>query len=74
MLQHEEMDPNASLESQFADNLDKAVILINLFTVDPKDEDDFKRWLGRRCRLLYVTTRLRLSAVAPEAFRAVICS
>ena len=41
-LQHEEMDPNVSLEAQFADNLDEAVILINLFTVDPKDDDDFK--------------------------------
>lgn len=43
MLQHEEMDPHVSLEAQFADTIDEAVILINLFTVDPKDADDFKR-------------------------------
>lgn len=42
MLKHVEMDPNASLESQFADDQDETIILINLFDVDPKDHEDFK--------------------------------
>ena len=42
MLAHEEMDPTLALRSQFADPSGKTTILINLFTVEPKDEEAFK--------------------------------
>ena len=42
MLKMEEMDARLSLKAQFADNADEPVILINLFSVDPKDAEAFK--------------------------------
>ncbi|MBC8082173.1 MAG: antibiotic biosynthesis monooxygenase [Hymenobacter sp.] len=41
-LQHVELDPQAPLNSLFADTLDEAVILVNLFHVDAADHEDFK--------------------------------
>lgn len=41
-LQHVELDPQAPLSSLFADTLDQAVILINIFHVDTEDHEDFK--------------------------------
>ncbi len=41
-LQHVELDPQAPLESLFADTQDEAVILINIFHVDAADHEDFK--------------------------------
>lgn len=43
MLAHEEMDPTFALRSQFADKSGKTTILVNLFTVDPKDNEVFKK-------------------------------
>ncbi len=42
MLKFEEMDSRVDLKEQFADDLDETVILIILFTVDPKDAEAFK--------------------------------
>ncbi len=42
MLKHVEMDPTLSLNSQYADKLAKPIVLINLFNVDPKDNEAFK--------------------------------
>lgn len=36
------MDPQVSLESQFADDQHEPIILINLLDVDPKDAEDSK--------------------------------
>jgi quinol monooxygenase YgiN len=41
-LRHEELDPEVSLYSQFANTLDEAVILVNMFHVDLADQEDFK--------------------------------
>jgi len=41
-LEHVELDPNAPLNSLFVDTQDEAVILVNLFHVDPADQEDFK--------------------------------
>ena len=43
MLKHVEMDTRQKLADQFADTSDAPVILINLFDVDPRDSEDFKR-------------------------------
>lgn len=43
MLNHVEMDPTLPLNAQFNDPIDEPVILINLFNVDPKDNEHFKR-------------------------------
>ncbi len=43
MLKHVEMDARQKLADQFADPSDAPVILINLFDVDPRDADHFKR-------------------------------
>ena len=42
MLKHVELDPTFALAEQFADNSDKPTILVNLFDVDPEDQEDFK--------------------------------
>ena len=42
MLKHVEMDPTFPLRDQYADKVGGAVILINLFDVDPKDNEAFK--------------------------------
>ena len=41
-LTHIELDPDVSLYSQFADQLDEPIILVNFFDVDPADDHDFK--------------------------------
>ena len=43
MLKHVEMDARQKRADQFADQSDAPVILINLFDVDPKDTEIFKR-------------------------------
>jgi heme-degrading monooxygenase HmoA len=43
MLGHTELDPNFSLQQQYADTSGKTTILLNVFSVDPKDEEAFKR-------------------------------
>lgn len=43
MLKHVEMDTRQKLTDQFGDPLNEPVILINLFDVDPKDSEHFKR-------------------------------
>lgn len=43
MLGHEELDPNFSLRQQYADTSKTTTILLNVFSVDPKDTDAFKR-------------------------------
>jgi heme-degrading monooxygenase HmoA len=43
MLKHVEMDVRQTLAAQFQDLSDDPVILINLFDVDPKDAELFKR-------------------------------
>lgn len=43
MLGHLELDPNFSLRQQFADKSNTATILLNMFSVDPKDTEAFKR-------------------------------
>ncbi len=46
MLKHVELDSTFSLQQQFADTADETTILINLFDVDPKDQEYFKAaWL-----------------------------
>ncbi len=42
MLKFKELDSPVSLEDQFKDNLDEPVILMILFTVDPKNVEAFK--------------------------------
>ncbi len=42
MLKHIELDPTCSLEEQFSDASKQTTILINLFDVDPNDEEAFK--------------------------------
>ena len=41
-LKHEELDPTFSLEQQYADTSGRATILVNLFDVDPDDQEYFK--------------------------------
>lgn len=43
MLKHVEMDKRQKLSDQFRDQSDEPVILINLFDVDPKDNEHFMR-------------------------------
>ncbi len=43
MLNHVEMDKRQKLSDQFADQSDEPVILVNLFDVDPKDNEHFIR-------------------------------
>ena len=43
MLKHVEMDPTFGLQEQYADASGETTILINLFDVDPKDHEDFKK-------------------------------
>ena len=43
MLKHVEMDSRQKLAEQFGDPSDAPVILINLFEVDPRDSEHFKR-------------------------------
>ena len=43
MLKHVEMDTRQKLTDQFIDTVEDPVILINLFDVDPKDTEHFKR-------------------------------
>jgi len=40
-LQHVELDPTFSLEQQYADSSGRTTILVNLFDVDPKDQEYF---------------------------------
>ncbi len=40
--QHQELDPQAPLTSQLADAQDLAVVLVNYFTVEAADREDFK--------------------------------
>lgn len=42
MLKHIELDPTCSLEEQFSDISKQTTILINLFDVDPEDQEAFK--------------------------------
>ena len=42
MLKFKEMDSRVSLEEQFADDLDEAVVLSILFTVDPREAEAFE--------------------------------
>jgi quinol monooxygenase YgiN len=43
MLKHVELDPSFALEQQYTDTSDKPTILVNLFDVDLKDHDAFKK-------------------------------
>ena len=43
MLKHIEMDPTFALTEQFADKSTTPTILINVFDVDPKDHEAFKK-------------------------------
>ncbi len=43
MLQHEELDPNLALREQYADDRNATTILLNVFSVDPKDTEAFKK-------------------------------
>ena len=43
MLQHVELDPQFALQEQYASTSDKTTILLNVFSVDPKDADGFLR-------------------------------
>ena len=43
MLQHVELDSNFSLVEQYEDKSDKTTILINVFSVDPEDQEAFKK-------------------------------
>ncbi len=46
MLKHIELDETCSLEQQYADKSDETTILINIFDVDPADQEVFKQaWL-----------------------------
>jgi quinol monooxygenase YgiN len=46
MLKHVELDESFSLQQQYADTSGATTILINLFDVDPTDQDNFKAaWL-----------------------------
>ncbi len=42
MLKFEEVDPRISLQEQFADDTNEAVILMILFTMNPEDVEAFK--------------------------------
>ena len=41
-LQHVELDPTCPLQQQYADPTGRATILVNLFDVDPADQDRFR--------------------------------
>ncbi len=41
-LKQVELDPNVKLFEQFADASDKTTILLNVFSVDPEDQEAFK--------------------------------
>ena len=43
MLKHIELDPTRKLEEQFADTSAMPTILVNVFEVDPADEEEFKK-------------------------------
>ncbi|WGV26850.1 antibiotic biosynthesis monooxygenase family protein [Halotia branconii] len=43
MLKHVELDPTFALEQQYADTSDKPTILVNIFDVDLRDHDAFKK-------------------------------
>lgn len=43
MLGHVELDPNFALRQQYDDNSKLTTILLNVFSVDPKDSEAFKR-------------------------------
>lgn len=43
MLKHVELDPTRKLEEQFPDTSKMPTILVNVFDVDPNDEEAFKR-------------------------------
>lgn len=43
MLGHKELDPHFSLQQQYADNSKMGTILLNVFSVDPKDTEAFKK-------------------------------
>lgn len=46
MLKHAELDPTFALAQQYADTSDETTILINIFDVDPVDQQEFKQaWL-----------------------------
>lgn len=46
MLKHVELDPTFGLQEQFTDAADETTILVNLFDVDPEDQEHFKAaWL-----------------------------
>lgn len=46
MLKHIELDPTFSLEQEYGDTTTQTTILINLFDVDPADQEYFKAaWL-----------------------------
>ena len=46
MLKHVELDPTFGLQEQYADTSGDTTILINIFDVDPKDQDYFRQaWL-----------------------------
>ena len=42
MLKHVELDPTFVLRKRYADTSEETTILVNLFDVDPKDQDAFK--------------------------------
>lgn len=42
MLKHVELDSNFALRDQYAVQSDKTTILLNVFSVDPKDAEAFK--------------------------------
>ena len=43
MLKHVELDPTRKLEEQFSDRSGHPTVLVNTFSVDPKDHAAFKR-------------------------------
>lgn len=43
MLKHVELDPSRKLEEQFGDTSTAPTILVNMFDVDPKDQDAFRK-------------------------------
>ena len=46
MLNHVELDSTFCLQQQFADPSDDTTILVNIFDVDPKDQEYFRQaWL-----------------------------
>lgn len=42
MLKHVELDPNYALQEQYRVKSDNTTILLNVFSVDPKDAEAFK--------------------------------